>query len=153
MRIPKVILGFVLAVVLFSGLAFLAFTLFSSRYLRFMGKDKTYYSDVAHACDLILHQHPVRSNDTVTLYEHMTLPYTIKLSGCDTSLPKIIKALHPDSILVSTNRVFIDIPPERMGGFGVIWEQDETRSNYWTLKSNGDGLVKTVYEELKLTFN
>jgi len=77
----------------------------------------------------------------------MTLSYTIKLSGREPSLPKIIKALHPDMVLVSTNRVFIEIPPERMGGFGINWEPDDTRSNYWTLESNGDGLVTSVYAE------
>lgn len=112
-----------------------------------MSKDNTYYSEVARACDSILNQHPVSSNDIVKLHGQMMLPYTIRLSGRDASLPKIIKALHPDSILVSTNRVFIDISPERAGGFGVLWEQDEMRSNYWILKSSGDGMVKTVYGE------
>jgi hypothetical protein len=146
-RSPKIITGLVIGAVLVCGVAFLAFTLFSSRYLRFMGKDAAYFTEVAHACDSIMVQHPPSSTDSVTLYGHMVLPFTLKLSGSDPSLPKIIRALHADHILVSTNRVFIDIPPERMGGFGVIWERDEMRTNYWTLQSNGDGLVKTVYEE------
>ena len=147
MRSPKIITGLVVGAVLVCGVVFLAFTLFSSRYLRFMGKDVAYFTEVAHACDSIMAQHPPSSTDSVTLYGHMVLPYTLKLSGSDPSLPKIIRALHADHILVSTNRVFIDIPPERMGGFGVIWERDEMRTNHWTLQSNGDGLVKTVYEE------
>ena len=147
MRSPKIITGLVVGAVLVCGVVFLAFTLFSSRYLRFMGKDVAYFTEVAHACDSIMVQHPPSSTDFVTLYAHMVLPYTLKLSGSDPSLPKIIRALHADHILVSTNRVFIDIPPERMGGFGVIWERDEMRTNHWTLQSNGDGLVKTVYEE------
>jgi len=147
MRTFKIISGLVFGVILLCGLAFLLVPGFHSRYLRFMGKDAAYYTEVAHACDSIMVQHPPSSTDSVTLYAHMVLPYTLKLSGSDPSLPKIIRALHADHILVSTNRVFIDIPPERMGGFGVIWERDEMRTNYWTLQSNGDGLVKTVYEE------
>jgi len=146
-RAPKIIIGFVVGAVLLLGTVFLAVPLFSSRYLQFMGKDTAYYTDIAHACDLVLQQHPVSSNDTVTLYSHMSLPYTKKLSGEEASLPKIIRALHPDEILVSSNRVWIEIPPERMGGFVITWEPGDMHTNYWALQSNGDGLVKTVYEE------
>jgi hypothetical protein len=147
MRASKIIIVVVIGAILLFGIAFLIVPLLSSHYLRFMGKDTAYYTEVAHACDLIMQQHPVSSNDTITLYSHMVLPYTMKLSGRDTSLPKIIRALHPDMILVSTNRVWIEIPPERMGGFVITWERDDMRTNYWALQSNGDGLVKTVYEE------
>ena len=114
-----------------------------------MAKNPAYFSEVAHACNLIMEQHPPSSTDSVRLYGNMVLPYTLKLSGRDPSLPKIIRALHADNILVSTNRLYIDIPPERMGGFAVIWERDEVRTNYWTLHSNGDGLDKTVYDEVR----
>jgi hypothetical protein len=147
MQISKIIVGLAVGVVLFLGLVFLAVTSFSSRYLQFMAEDKTYFAEVAHACDSILREHPVTSKDTVTLFGHLSLPDTVKLSAQDSSLPKVIRALHPDMILVSTNRVFIEIPPERMGGFTIAWKQDDMRSNYRVLQSNGDGLVKTVYEE------
>jgi hypothetical protein len=146
MRASNIILSLVVGVILFCAFVFFALPLFSSPYLRFMARDAAYYSEIVHACDTVLQQHPVGSNDTVTLYGH-TMPYTIKLSAGDASLPKAIRALNPDMILVSTNRVFIEIPPERMGGFTVFWEPDEMRSNYWALQSDGDGLVKTVYEE------
>ncbi len=138
LALGAIVIFCIVAVVLFIG---------SSPYLRFTHKGIGYYSEVAHACDSVLQQHQVSSNDTVTLNSGMVLPYTQKLSGSDASLPKIIGALHPSEILVSSNRVFIEIPPERMGGFAVIWERDEMRTNYWALQSNGDGLVKTVYEE------
>jgi len=147
MRTSRLSFGLALGVIVAVCVAVMAFVFHPSPYLRFMHKDAGYYSEIAHACDSIMVQHPPSSTDSVTLYGHMVLPFTLKLSGGDPSLPKIIRALHADHILVSTNRVFIDIPPERMGGFGVIWERDEMRANYWTLQSNGDGLVKTVYEE------
>jgi len=147
MRTLRTIYGLAVGAILLFGLAFLLFPRFHSRYLRFMAKNPAYYSEVAHACDLVMQQHPVSSNDTVALYRDMTLTYTTKLSGQEVSLPKIIRALHPDMILVSTNRVWIVIP--EMGGFGLTWEQDESRNGYWTLQSHAEGLTKTVYEERK----
>lgn len=147
MRVSKVIGGVVMGVIFLWVLLFSVFSPFSSPYLRFMSKDRAYFSQLAHACDSILQQQPVSSKDTVTLYPGMVLSNTMKLSGHESSLPKIISRLHPDMILVSTNSVFIEIPPERMGGFGISWEKDDMRSNYWTLESNGDGQMKKVYEE------
>ena len=86
------------------------------------GKDAAYYTEVAHACDSIMVQHPPSSTDSVTLYAHMVLPYTLELSGSDPSLPKIVRASYGYHILVSTNRVFIDIPPDDWVGFGVVRE-------------------------------
>jgi hypothetical protein len=142
----KVASGIVIAAILLSGLSLLA-NMLVSPYLKFMGKDAVYYSKVANACDLIMRQHPVSSNDTVTLYGDMVRPYTIKLSVHDSTLPRIIRGLYPDMILVSSNGVSIEIPPEHMGGFVVGWGPDDMRTNYWALWSNGDGLEKTVYEE------
>jgi hypothetical protein len=148
MRKIKIIIGTVVGVGLFCGLTVLIFTtLFASPYLKFMGKGSTYYLQVAHACGSIIAQHPVNATDSVTLYSHMVLPCTIKLSGSDASLPKIVRVLHADMILVSTNRVLIEVPPEKMGGFVITWEPDDIRGNYWVLQSNRDGLVNTVYEE------
>ena len=145
MRAPRIILAVVIGAILLFGFGILRFAL-TSPYLRFMGKDASYFAEVAHGCDLVLRQHPVSSNDTAVVYGE-SLPYRAKLSGHEPSLPKIIRALHPDMIVVSTNRVAIEIPPNHMGGFVVTWEPDDMRTNLWVLQSNGDGLIKTVYEE------
>jgi hypothetical protein len=136
------------AIVLFCVLA-AGFFFLSSPYLRFRYKSTSYYSEVAHACDSVLQQHPVSSKDTATFNSGMVLPYTLSISLGDVSLPKIISALHPDMILVSTNGVWIEIPPGRTGGFAVTWGPDNLRTNHWALQAGGDGLVKTVYEESK----
>lgn len=150
MRITKIIIGTLVGVGLFCGLTVLILTtLFASPYLKFMGKGSAYYTQIAHACDSIIMQHPVNAADSVSLYSHAVLPYTIRLSGFDASLPKVIRALHADMILVSTNRVLIEVPPEKMGGFVITWKPDDIRSNFWVLQSNGDGLVNTVYEEYR----
>jgi hypothetical protein len=122
------------------------FLFMPSPYLSFMRKDLSYYSQVAHACDSILQHHPVTASNSVTRYGEV-LPFTLSLSGSDTSLPKIIRALHPDDILVSSNRIFIDIPPERMGGFGVSWGQNELQTNQWILQSHAEGPGEIVYQE------
>jgi hypothetical protein len=44
---------------------------------------------------------------------------TAKLSGRDATLPKIIRALRADMILISKNHVAIEVPPEKMGGFVI----------------------------------
>ncbi len=146
MRVPRIILAMAAGLCVLLCIGLVALYVLPSPYLRFMGRDIRYYSEVASACDLVLREHPVSSNDSVELYRGMFLPCTKRLSGRDVKLPKVIRSLRPDYLLVSSNRVYIWIPPERMGGFGVIWEQDEMRTNYWTLQSNGDGLQKTVYE-------
>lgn len=151
MRVIKVIVICIAAAIsLYVFYYIIAFALFIFRpspYLRFMGKDAAYYTDVAHACDVVLKGHPVISSNAVAHYQGVALPYTLKLSGDDISLPAIIRALHPDTILVSSNLVWIEIPPERRGGFILTWEPDYMRTNFWALQSNGDGSVKTVYEE------
>ena len=105
----------------------------SSPYLRFTHKGIGYYSEVAHACDSVLQQHQgLASNEEPgdTQFGDGIAIYA-EVSGSDASLPKIIGALpYPSEILVSSNRVFIEIPPECMGGFAVIWERDETRTQF-----------------------
>lgn len=144
MRVTKIIV----CLAVFAILILFASALFSSRYLRFMRKDSAYYSQVAHACDEIMQQHPVLGfNNSVTVTSNIVLVDTLRLSGRDPSLPQIIRALHPDRIVISANRVFIDIPPERGRGFGLIWEHGDLATNNWVLQTAGDGLVKTVYSE------
>jgi hypothetical protein len=143
MRSVKIILG--LAV--FAILIFYTVGLFSSRYLRFMHEDTAYYSQVAHACDAIMQQHPLNFGGSTALSSNMMLLDTLKLSGRDPSLPEIIRALHPDRISVSANQVFINIPPERGGGFGLIWKHGDLETNNWVLQTGADGLIKTVYSE------
>jgi len=144
-----IILFLIIAVIVIVGFAALMFPFLfmPSPYLSFMGKDTKYYAQVAHACDSLFQQHPVSSNNSVALYPGMVLPFTLRLSGQDASLPKIIRALHPNEILVSSNRIYIEIPPERMGGFSVIWERTGQNTNQGILQANGKGFDETVYQE------
>jgi hypothetical protein len=77
------------------------------------------------------------------------LPSRLKLSGHDTSLPKIIARLDPTDLLVGSNSVSITVPPERMGGFWVMWSSDEKNTNQWKLEVGAEGIHNIVYRETK----
>ena len=146
MRGPRVILAAgtlligLLGLIIYFGLAGPA-----SRYRRFMSKDNAYYFQVARACDAILQQHPIGSSG---LQPYSGLPGSFSLSAQAASLPAPIRALHPDTIILSTNRVYVGFGVGRLA-WGIIWEQDEDRTNSWTLDTNADGLQKRVYAEYR----
>src|SRR6266849_492021 len=71
MRVARILLVFF--VLSFLVLCFLWSV--RSPYIRFMGKDQQYYSDLAHACDRVLAQHPLGTNAV------------IRISGGDASVP------------------------------------------------------------------
>jgi hypothetical protein len=91
----------------------------------------------------------VTSNDSVRLTRNIISPFTRKLSGKDVSLPKIIRQLHPDFILVRSNSVSISVPPDRTGGFAVLWAPDERQTNLWRLEVGIEGEASTLYQETK----
>ena len=143
MRGSRIILGVVLMVGLLGALIYFGLAGAASRYHRFMAKDTAYYSQVAHACDAILQQHPIGSSG---LQPYAGLPGSFTLSAQDASLPVPIRALHPDTLILSTNRLYVGFGVGRVA-WGIIWEQDEDRTNSWTLDTNADGLQKRVYAE------
>jgi hypothetical protein len=114
-----------------------------SPYKRFMDKDATYYKQVAQACDSILRQHPKGSKG---LQRDAILVDSFDLSTKDLSIPATIHALHPDRIILSSNHVYVGFGVGRLS-WGIIWEQDDERTNSWTLSTNADGLNKTLYTE------
>ena len=95
------------------------------RYRRFVGRDRSYYERIALACDSVFLRFPVTSNDVVRLTSRIAMSYRRKVSGNDPALPDVIKELRPNWVMVGTNFVSISVPPERQGGFGVLWIQDE----------------------------
>ena len=148
------------------GLAFAAvFFLFyfnlgpGSPYHRFHNRDANYYSGLAHACDRILQQHPhfsqhkeasTKQGERIPMWmdANDVLWDQTRLSLNDPSLPDAVRRLRPDKIYLTPRRVFIGFGVGR-GAWAIIWEQDEMQTNQWTLHSNAEGLVKTVYVETK----
>lgn len=144
MRGPRVILAAGLLIVGLLGV----FIYFgpagpASRYRRFMAKDTAYYAQVARACDAVLQENPIGSGG---LQPYAGLPGSFSLSAEAASLSAPIRALHPDTIILSTNRVYVGFGVGRLA-WGIIWEQDKDRTNSWTLDTNADGLQKRVYAE------
>jgi hypothetical protein len=133
------VLGLVFALVFFGPLGP------GSKYHRFMAKDRTYYFEVARGCDAILKQHPVGSDG---LKPRLGLPGSFILSAQDASLPLTIRALQPDTIILSSNHVYVGFGVGRLA-WGIIWQQDDSRTNSWTLSTNADGLEKRLYAEAR----
>jgi hypothetical protein len=137
--VAVLIIGVVAALVFFGPLGP------GSKYNRFMAKDPAFYSQVAHACDSILKQHPIGSRP---LQPFHALPGAFSLSAQDASLPPIIRSLHPDTVVLSSNHVYVGFGVGRLA-WGIIWEQDEDRTNSWSLSTNADGLERKLYAEAR----
>jgi hypothetical protein len=144
-----IIFGIAMVVIMSFGFLEFPYLFMPSPYLGFMRQGTNYYSKMAQACDLVLKQHRPTAADSVQLYEGMILPCTLRISNDDQTLPKIIRKLQPVEVLVSTNRVWMEIPPERMGGFGLVWEQDDLQSNVWNLYASAEGPKEIVYQKKK----
>ena len=130
MRIARIILALVAA----SVVVVLFLWSVRSPYIRFMDKSPQYYSDLAHACDSVLAQHPLRTNDL------------FKVLGSDSSVPSIIRHLHPSGITVSSNRVYIMVG---VRDFGISWQLQDGRTNTWAMDTFAEGLEKVVYVETR----
>jgi hypothetical protein len=121
----------------FGLLVFGTLRLLKSNYLRFMeDKGQTYYSEFARACDSVLAQHPLGTNEF------------IRISGADSSLPKIIRDLEPSRVTISSNRVHLVVGVGR-DGFGVSWEQDEAQTNVWAINTFVESLQRVAYAETR----
>jgi hypothetical protein len=148
-----VITGLVLLFIIIPvALAIVAPALLKSQYIRFTEKDQKYYAEIARACDSVLQQNTTFSkhteaqnpkNDFLWMDASNVVWNQIILSGQDPSLPKAIRALNPNKILIASNHVCIciGVRPD----FTIIWGQDEMRTNAWTLTCNGEGAVENLY--------
>jgi hypothetical protein len=120
-----------LLVVVPAALAVIVPKLIESPFIRFMERDERYYGSLANACDAVLAEHPLGTNQP------------LRIAGSDVSLPEIIRDLRPSSVTVSSNRVHI------MAGvrlFGVSWEpQEDGKTNVWSLIVYPEGPQSVVY--------
>jgi hypothetical protein len=114
------------------------------QYQLFTHRSGGYYSSIASGCNSVLNAHHVTSNDVVSWTSDATARYELKLPGDDRSLPSIIRRWNPDFVLVGTNYVVVAIPPERMGGFAIVWTQQGQQTDHWVLRA-GDDELTTVY--------
>ena len=104
--------------------------------LRFMDKDQKYFVEFSHACDMVLQQHPLGTNISVSV------------STNDASLPPIIRDLHPLRIWSSDHGVGMIIG-EGWNGFGIEWWEDESNANLWTLSTTCESHTRVAYTETR----
>ena len=130
-----------------------------SPYHRFHSHDAGYYDRLARACDTIIQEHtnytphaqasPGHGESAFIWLDTNNVVWDdIRLSPIDRSLPEAVRALHPEEILLEPDRVFFGFGAGRLG-WAIIWQQDDLNKNRWTLSSNAEGFVKTVYTETK----
>ena len=154
MRAFKIAILVGLAFITLIGLFFFGPLGPASPYRRFHRRERDYYLQLAGACDGILRQHPTftRHTDASKEFRYTWIDGNdviwdqIRVTPDDPSLPNTVRALRPDEVLVAPKRVFIGFGVGRLA-WAIIWEQDDTQTNRWTLYSNAEGLVRTVYEE------
>lgn len=126
----------ILTVLLIIGPAVLAvfvFEVIEPDWMRFAGRSQAYYRKLTDACDLVLAEHPLRTN------QEIRIPVT------DPSLPKIIKRLYPVAIEVKPNSFWMMLESESRAGYAVEWGQDQDNTNIWALSAGGENVFYTVY--------
>jgi hypothetical protein len=126
-------------------------------YGRFHLRSSEYYSQLAHDCDSLLKQHQTFSKHPTSqelkdsyafwMDTNNVLWEDNKVSVNDPSLPKIIRSLHPHEILIEPKRVLIEIGFRP--NFVIIWGESDTRTNVWTLATDGEGLETALYSEVR----
>ena len=134
MRECRVILG-VLGLILVGILVLGLITIDSRQWAhrRFLGRDQSYYAQVADACESL------RKTRTFANDEYVTM------SGSEESIPKVIRDLHPGKIIISQAGVSILVGQGRPD-FGITWRQDDAYgTNQWTLSIGNEGGSKVVY--------
>jgi hypothetical protein len=104
-----------------------------SLYRAFQARDKPFFMQVAHDCDLLLRQYPPGS---AGLEPHPRAPGCFTLSSPESALPASIRMLQPDYILVSTNRLWVNCGGGGRVDWGFSWEQcSASPTNTWALRS------------------
>ena len=130
MRTSRTIVILVVVVVS-AAIALLWLVLNYTQYQRFKRRSPEYFADLAKACDSLVDTYPVGTNRFV------------EVPAAGASIPRIIRDLHPVRIKVEPKCVWI-----LHGGpiqFGIAWEQDELRTNVWTLSTACESHITTVY--------
>jgi hypothetical protein len=102
-------------------------------YRTFVNRTPGFYAQFAVECDGLL----ARGRVTESAETH-------KLARDTNSLPPLIKALNPDSILIDTNLVLIRIGTG-VFSFGVVWRQSDGDAHLWVLSAYMEGSRREVY--------
>ena len=101
--------------------------------IRFTEKSQRYYRKLADACDKILVEHPLGTNQFISV------------SVTDPTLPKIITDLKPVIIRVEPECLWMMLISDSRAGFAVGWGPQQSDTNVWEMWSGGENVFTTDY--------
>ena len=103
-----------------------------SPYESFISHQAPYFAEVAHACDELLKGHQGMTNGF------------LELAGNEPSLPGGVLRLGASEVRIYPNRVWIGFEAEK-DSFAVLWEPQADDPKSWTLMTDFDGYLRSVY--------
>jgi hypothetical protein len=133
MRILRVIAVTFLVITFVTGGFWLLLTMSESSYLRLQHKSPKYYAELAAACDSILATHPIGTNEVIWI------PVT------DTSLPAVVRRLHPLKLQVNPHGVWILLDSDSRAGTALVWQPKWDDTNVWKLDVLADAPEVDLY--------
>lgn len=135
MRVPPLAKSLLVIVTLLAVLILVLPILVHPQHFAFRHRSAGYYADFARACDSLLAQHPIGTNQFV------------EVPVFDPSIPSIIRQVHPFRIKLATNWVWILAWGEgHADGVGITWgPQSESQTNGWALLTAVEGQTRTIY--------
>jgi len=135
MRVTRIMLVIGLVVAFIVGFVCFVPMLLNPQYFGLRHKSAKYYADYTTACDSLMVEHPLGTNEV------------IELSITDPSLPKIITDLHPFRIQVRPYGVWILLGSTSHSGFGLTWEWKPKygQTNIWVLHTTAESLDTVIY--------
>lgn len=104
-----------------------------SHWIALQHKSTKFYTGLAAACDSVLSQHPMGTNEAIWI------------SVADPSLPMPIRNMHPLKIQVNSNRVWMLLDSDSHAGIALAWEPSWTNKNVWVLDISGDAPERVIY--------
>ncbi len=107
--------------------------MFESRYIRLQHKSREYYAELAAACDSILAKHPLGTNEVIWI------------SVTDSSLPMVVRDLHPIKLQVNPQRVWMLLDSDSRAGIGLEWQPKWDNTNVWKLDIVAESLETVIY--------
>ena len=107
--------------------------MFESHYIRLQHKSPKYYAELAGACDSLLATHPLGTNEVIWI------------SVTDTSLPAVVRDLHPLKLQVNPHRVWMLLDSDSRAGIGLEWQPKWEDTNIWKLDIVAESLETVLY--------
>lgn len=133
MRMPRSSLVIGLGALCLAGFVWFLPWLLNPQYFGLRHKSARYYADLTAACDSIMANHPLGTNEVV------------KIPVTDSTLPKIIKDLSPIKVEVRPQCVWMLLVSDSHAGFGLAWEPQYGHTNLWVLHTIAESEETVIY--------